>query len=988
MAQAAGRVARWLADQVFKAVANIGETADSEEDDGVYLQCGKLVFDNVPPNLRTELWLSQLHRGSGTGAAAAAQYNALVTQGKLNQEVFAEIEKDAHRTFPGHPRLSSPEGNQAMLGVLSAYGAIDPDIGYCQGMNFLVGLLLAFLPRAADAFGALVLLMHERRLRDLYKPDMSLLQVRLWQLGKLLPDQLATHLESHAVLPVLYASSWFLTCFASDFPIQFAARVLDVVLTDCYAAPMMKVAVGILEQCSELLLEMQDMELILQHIKQDVPKWPKPVLQELLTRALTKPWSGEQLKVLNEMNGAETVVEAVARVNQLTHARALSRLSSPEAGVEPVLTGPAGSSLTEPSMSSAASAAAAAGVAGAASRVHSMTSARTLSVLSPAPTLGALAGASFTAPLAEPWMGPASLTARLSKPSPAVGTAAAPLPQPPGQAGEENSSSGAEGSTGTLQPLPPPPASRGEAVAWKAWGPSIALDAVPPEQLRIETEIGGHVELAPSLTQALSTFRPLDVGAPLAAAALATAADSAASEPTGPLKSSVAAASGKAVPSPRLESAGAAGSSLPASVAALQSPAPQRIPTRGSSMEQRGSDASLPIWQLTSLSPTCSLPSPFDSSPSGYSSGGASRGRASPVRRAPSNASLSERAVSSLDEFGSFQNARSASGPPQAARARSSSGPPPANYAEPLSPQKQQQMQRQPQEQQAKRPPTDGWQVAVQQTAGVGRPEGGLVSSVGKPAREPSARSNGATEAAVPATGRATLCKVQQQPAATGALLTTPAEPLSATAPGVACTPSSNGRSLAEVLRLLSIGDGSEGPAQGLHAAMGKAQASPEADGTPGAAPKQPQQRGAFDADRQNSSWESASRGKQAAASAPRHSQSVPEGIPAPAGPPDHAISLARSASHPSRDACSSQPAQPGSQLPHSGSSGRVGRAQELASPRMAWPRSQSDDREARRSPQAMRQMQEDLVEGFLLSTTPKGPAPRMRDMRSASPRG
>ncbi len=64
-----------------------------------------------------------------------------------------------------------------MLGVLSAYAAIDPDIGYCQGMNFLVGLLLAFLPRAADAFGALVLLMHERRLRDLYKPDMSLLQV-------------------------------------------------------------------------------------------------------------------------------------------------------------------------------------------------------------------------------------------------------------------------------------------------------------------------------------------------------------------------------------------------------------------------------------------------------------------------------------------------------------------------------------------------------------------------------------------------------------------------------------------------------------------------------------------------------------------------------------------------------------------------------------------------------------------------------------------
>lgn len=56
-----------------------------------------------------------------------------------------------------------------------------------------------------------------------------------------MPPRLGEHLEAHCVLPVLYASSWFLTCFASDFPIAFAARVLDVVICDCYAAPMMKV---------------------------------------------------------------------------------------------------------------------------------------------------------------------------------------------------------------------------------------------------------------------------------------------------------------------------------------------------------------------------------------------------------------------------------------------------------------------------------------------------------------------------------------------------------------------------------------------------------------------------------------------------------------------------------------------------------------------------------------------------------------------------
>ena len=35
---------------------------------------------------------------------------------------------------------------------------------------------------------------------------MRLLQIRLWQLGKLLPPRLAEHLEAHAVLPVLYVS--------------------------------------------------------------------------------------------------------------------------------------------------------------------------------------------------------------------------------------------------------------------------------------------------------------------------------------------------------------------------------------------------------------------------------------------------------------------------------------------------------------------------------------------------------------------------------------------------------------------------------------------------------------------------------------------------------------------------------------------------------------------------------------------------------------
>ncbi len=56
------------------------------------------------------------------------------------------------------------EGQAALRRVLRAYAAYDQEVGYCQGMNFVAGLLLMYMPGEAHAFGALVMLM-EGRLR-------------------------------------------------------------------------------------------------------------------------------------------------------------------------------------------------------------------------------------------------------------------------------------------------------------------------------------------------------------------------------------------------------------------------------------------------------------------------------------------------------------------------------------------------------------------------------------------------------------------------------------------------------------------------------------------------------------------------------------------------------------------------------------------------------------------------------------------------------
>lgn len=285
-----------------------------EEDATVDLQVGKTVHSGLPRRMRTELWMSVLLR-KGVGTAAAKQYRTMLAK-PVPIDVQENIEKDIGRTYPGVARFATREGKWDLFCVLRAYAAYDEEVNYCQGMNFLAGLLLTYVDSQSAAFGLLVILMHERGLRTLYKTDLSMLQARLWQLGQLMPGRLRLHMEQQGALPVLYASAWLLTAFASDFPLFFAARVMDVILADCYIEPMMKVALGILWQVGGTLLRLQDMEPIVEVLKVGVLRLPRETLQALLSKALARDWTPAQAGILAQVDGVETVKQAVRRISQ------------------------------------------------------------------------------------------------------------------------------------------------------------------------------------------------------------------------------------------------------------------------------------------------------------------------------------------------------------------------------------------------------------------------------------------------------------------------------------------------------------------------------------------------------------------------------------------------------------------------------------------------------------------------------------------------
>ena len=68
---------------------------------------------------------------------AASQRGATWNAG--SKDWNAQIEKDLHRTFPGHPVMDA-SGRRALRRILAAYARRNPAVGYCQ-----VGSAIYFL---------------------------------------------------------------------------------------------------------------------------------------------------------------------------------------------------------------------------------------------------------------------------------------------------------------------------------------------------------------------------------------------------------------------------------------------------------------------------------------------------------------------------------------------------------------------------------------------------------------------------------------------------------------------------------------------------------------------------------------------------------------------------------------------------------------------------------------------------------------------------
>ncbi|XP_039203449.1 TBC1 domain family member 1 isoform X5 [Crotalus tigris] len=234
------------------------------------------VEKGVPRQQRGEIWkfLAELHQLKhpfpNKQQPKDTPYKELLKQ--LTSQQHA-ILIDLGRTFPTHPYFSAQlgAGQLSLYNILKAYSLLDQEVSYCQGLSFVAGVLLLHMSEE-EAFNMLKFLMFDMGLRKQYRP-MTIVQIQMYQLSRLLHDyhkDLYNHFEANEISPSLYAAPWFLTVFASQFPLGFVARVFDMMFLQG-SEVIVKVALSLLGSHKLLILQHENLETIVDFIKNILP---------------------------------------------------------------------------------------------------------------------------------------------------------------------------------------------------------------------------------------------------------------------------------------------------------------------------------------------------------------------------------------------------------------------------------------------------------------------------------------------------------------------------------------------------------------------------------------------------------------------------------------------------------------------------------------------------------------------------------------------
>ncbi|XP_075990549.1 USP6 N-terminal-like protein isoform X2 [Anticarsia gemmatalis] len=229
------------------------------------------IYKGIPNSLRIKVWC-KLMDVNRVKSANPGKFQEMLKLAKQWSTDVRQIDSDVNRQFREHQfyRERYSEKQCSLFNVLCAYSMYNSEVGYCQGMSGLAGVLLMYMDEE-DAFWALAVLLSDKKyaMHGLYIEGFPKLTRFLEHHDKILTKfmpKLKHHFDKFGLDAILYSLKWFFVCFVERVPFSLCLRVWDIYLLDGERV-VTAMAYTILKLHKKAIMKLNDMDLIVNYIQ-------------------------------------------------------------------------------------------------------------------------------------------------------------------------------------------------------------------------------------------------------------------------------------------------------------------------------------------------------------------------------------------------------------------------------------------------------------------------------------------------------------------------------------------------------------------------------------------------------------------------------------------------------------------------------------------------------------------------------------------------
>jgi len=213
---------------------------------------------------------------------------------------------------------------QSLFNVLLAFSNSNPAIGYCQGLNYVAGMLLLVTNSEEKSFWLLTA-MAQNILPNYYAPNIPGLITDVKVLEELISIKcplVSEHVKRVEMPWELVLTKWLMCLFADVLPTETALRVWDCLLYEG-SKILIRVALAIVILAQDHILKANSLPDIVKQFKESVATKDVTHCHDFMTKvfALTDPLSRRQIETLRLKHGQQVDQELRERQEKLDKLR-------------------------------------------------------------------------------------------------------------------------------------------------------------------------------------------------------------------------------------------------------------------------------------------------------------------------------------------------------------------------------------------------------------------------------------------------------------------------------------------------------------------------------------------------------------------------------------------------------------------------------------------------------------------------------------------